>query len=68
MDCKCIDCPDCGGSGRVWFSLSGEYIGRYSCDDLDHLGICDTCNGSGVSKICAMCKDERKYYQPKLKE
>ena len=55
MACECISCPDCGGSGSVWVSFSGEYLGTRRCDDLDELECCDSCGGSGVSWTCAEC-------------
>ena len=40
-------CPHCEGSGDVWFSIAGEFIGAHHMDDLDHLETCPICDGSG---------------------
>lgn len=28
--CRCVGCSACGGSGTVWFSFSGRYLGNSS--------------------------------------
>lgn len=57
MACECVSCPECGGSGSVWFSFSGKYIGRNRHDDLDELETCHKCDGSGLSELCDECRD-----------
>lgn len=53
--CECVSCADCGGSGIVWFSFDGEYLGRRHCDDLDRMEPCDTCYGRGTVETCTRC-------------
>ena len=57
MACKCVSCPECGGSGTVWRSFSGKYMGHHRCDDLDQMEGCDVCGGSGISEECDECLD-----------
>uniref|UniRef100_A0A6M3JKC8 Uncharacterized protein n=1 Tax=viral metagenome TaxID=1070528 RepID=A0A6M3JKC8_9ZZZZ len=57
MACKCVSCPECGGSGIVWVSFSGKYMGKHRCDDLDEMERCDFCYGSGISEECDECLD-----------
>jgi hypothetical protein len=57
--CTCVSCGACDGSGSVWYSFSGEYLGNSRCDDLDDLQTCDECNGSGLSEVCDLCQDWR---------
>jgi hypothetical protein len=56
MTCKCVVCPECEGSGNVWRSFSGKYLGNHRCDDLDELETCEECRGSGVAEICDECQ------------
>lgn len=56
MACECIICPECNGSGTVWYSFNGDYIGYFHSDDLDSLGSCEQCGGSGVSWMCEECQ------------
>lgn len=58
-ECECDYCPDCDGSGQVFFSFSGEYLGTRRCDDLDTMESCDECGGSGVVFECYKCQEER---------
>jgi len=55
MACTCKPCPECGGTGDVWISFDGEYLGRYRCDDLDELDVCPECDGSGLFEMCDEC-------------
>lgn len=58
--CECVSCSSCGGSGNVWFSLGGRYLGNHRCDDLDELETCEECRGSGTIETfdrCAMLDD-----------
>ena len=57
MACECVSCPDCGGSGTIWFDLAGRYLGNHRCDDLDVLETCEECGGSGVSEVCYECQE-----------
>jgi len=69
MTCTCIPCSECRGSGTVWFSFSGKYLGSHRSDDLDEMDTCDECRGSCVSEICEYCleKQEEDAYQEFLK-
>ena len=53
--CTCVKCSECNGTGNVWISFSGKYLGRFHCDDLDELDICPDCDGSGITEICDSC-------------
>ena len=57
MSCKCVRCPECRGSGNVWISFSGEYLGSSRCDDLDELEACPECEGSGIIEMCDECRE-----------
>lgn len=62
MACECVRCPECKGSGTVWYAfpgpdLGGEYLGDHRCDDLDEMDVCEECGGSGVSEICYECQE-----------
>lgn len=57
--CTCVSCGECGGSGNVWFSFGGRYLGNRRCDDLDDLRTCEECGGSGLAEMCEVCQDER---------
>jgi hypothetical protein len=59
MTCECVLCDECRGTGRVWYSFSGRYLGNKRCDDLDSLDSCAQCNGSGFSEICDKCRQEQ---------
>lgn len=56
MSCTCTTCADCRGSGIVWFSFSGNYLGSSRCDDLDDFESCHMCGGDGVVDICEECQ------------
>lgn len=58
MACECQVCPECGGSGDIWISFDGEYMGRFRCDDLDELDVCPYCDGLGVWYQCDECAAE----------
>jgi len=55
MNCKCIICLECDGSGAVWYSFTGEHLGNHRCDDLDILETCPVCNGQGIEEMCDDC-------------
>lgn len=55
--CHCVQCGECGGSGCVWVSFSGEYLGARRCSDFDDLETCDECNGSGLEFLCDECAE-----------
>lgn len=59
MSCKCVRCTECGGTGDVWYSAIGEYLGNSRCDDLDELdsGGCLDCDGSGILEMCDECRE-----------
>lgn len=57
--CTCVSCGECAGSGSVWFSFSGQYLGNNRSDDLDDLRTCDECNGSGICEVCDLCQERR---------
>ena len=57
--CRCVVCPECKGSGVVWFAFGGrEYLGTGRCDDLDEMETCDECGGSRVTEVCDSCQLE----------
>jgi hypothetical protein len=58
MTCTCISCDECGGSGNVWVSFTGKYLGRSRCDDLDDLETCEECSGSGFFEMCDECLEK----------
>ena len=66
MPCECIPCPQCNGTGTIWISFSGEYLGSHRCDDLDEMDGCEACGGSGVDSFCDECldSDEEEIYGP----
>lgn len=55
QECKCTSCSECNGTGNVWFSFTGKYLGKSRCDDLDNLESCEECSGSGVYIACDRC-------------
>lgn len=55
MECSCVPCDECDGSGSVWVSFGGKYLGRNRCDDMDRLETCEECRGSGFSEMCDYC-------------
>lgn len=56
-NCTCVSCPECQGSGSVWRSFRGTYLGNNRCDDLDELETCPECNGRGLSEMCDYCRE-----------
>lgn len=58
MTCKCVPCSECNGSGSVWFSFSGKYLGNHRSDDLDELVTCEVCSGSGLDEMCDECREK----------
>lgn len=65
-NCECVSCPDCGGTGTVWFDIFGHYQGNSRTDDLDELEMCETCGGSGTTQVCAECQMARELDEEKL--
>ena len=55
MPCKCVRCAECGGSGTVWRSFSGKYLGNHRCDDMDEMDQCDMRDGTGLTETCDEC-------------
>lgn len=55
MTCTCTPCPFCDGSGVVWWSCNGEYLGNSRCDDLDEMEACEECDGTGIDVMCDEC-------------
>jgi hypothetical protein len=66
--CKCVSCGECGGSGTVWRSFSGKYLGNNRCDDLDDLEQCEDCGGSGLTEMCDECRDKMQEEQEREEE
>ena len=58
MSCQCVSCPECNGTGQVFYSFSGKYRGPFICDDLDSMESCHECGGQGVSEICPECQEK----------
>ena len=52
MSCECVRCYECGGSGIVWRSFFGKYLGNRRCDDLDDFESCPECGGEGITEVC----------------
>lgn len=46
--CICDLCLECNGTGTIWWSCTGEYLGAHRSDDLDEPETCDSCHGSGL--------------------
>jgi len=55
MGCSCTSCKECGGTGNIWISFAGTYMGKHRWDDLDEMDQCDQCDGSGITAICDYC-------------
>ena len=55
--CRCVQCGECGGSGIVWYSFTGEYLGNHRSDDLDDLDTCPECHGLGIDGLCSYCEE-----------
>lgn len=56
-ECTCISCDECGGTGNVWVSFTGKYLGNHRCDDLDDLQTCESCGGTGIDEVCDHCRE-----------
>ncbi len=54
--CTCTPCRTCKGSGVIYFSFSGEYLGRHRLDDMDEMETCEECGGDGIEDICDHCR------------
>ena len=63
MTCMCVPCSECDGSGSVWFTFYGKYLGRSRCDDMDELQTCDECGGSGLVDMCDECREREEEYE-----
>lgn len=63
MDCECVICEECGGSGDVWESIGGMYLGKYRIDDLAHMITCPICDGEGVLEYCWECRLKEDEYR-----
>lgn len=57
--CTCVSCSSCRGTGNVWFTFNGKYLGNHRSDDMDQLETCYDCDGSGLSEVCEFCMDAR---------
>lgn len=74
MACECVRCPECHGTGSVWVSFSGDYLGNRRCDDLDEMECCPQCGGSGIDLMCEECfyaqeeEEERQYLEEEAEE
>ena len=64
-NCKCVLCDSCNGTGNVWFTFDGKYLGNKRSDDLDELERCEDCEGSGITEMCDECcqSEEDEYYE-----
>lgn len=58
MTCKCVSCGECGGSGSIWRSYFGKYLGKHRCDDLDEMDCCPECGGDGIIALCGECREK----------
>lgn len=58
MTCTCTTCRECEGSGFIFFSMSGEYLGSHHMDDLDQLEVCESCSGRGIEDTCNECLEK----------
>lgn len=56
-ECTCTPCQECEGTGRVWFSFSGEYLRKRRMDDMDEMETCEECNGTGIEDVCDHCRE-----------
>ncbi len=57
MSCTCIKCPECNGTGYVWYSSSGDFLGSRRSDDLDEMESCPECGGDGLQSLCEECHE-----------
>ena len=37
--------------------MDGTYLGSHRCDDLDEMGPCEECHGSGIDEVCDLCRE-----------
>ncbi len=59
--CECVRCPDCKGTGNVWFSFGGKrYLGAHRSDDLDEMETCENCS-NGILETCDRCAQLEEY-------
>jgi len=59
--CTCESCPECRGTGNVYWLL-GHYEGPYHpCDDLADPQPCECCE-NGVLSLCDRCAELEAYY------
>ena len=58
MSCSCIQCDECEGTGSIYVSFTGEYLGKNRCDDMDEMETCDECDGSGLEELCYECREK----------
>lgn len=63
MNCECVRCGLCGGSGNVWFAFpgpdrGGRFLGNHRSDDLDEMDTCPECYGAGIVEVCYHCEDQ----------
>lgn len=56
MSCNCVPCKECGGTGDVFLSYDGEYLGNARSDDMDEIETCPECEGSGFEYFCEECR------------
>jgi ssDNA-binding Zn-finger/Zn-ribbon topoisomerase 1 len=55
MTCTCTPCDECNGSGVVYISADGRYLGRNRCDDMDDMQSCYQCDRTGIDMMCDEC-------------
>lgn len=56
--CTCVRCPECRGTGDIYFSVEdGRQVGASHWDDLDEIETCYTCGGSGIVETCDRCDE-----------
>jgi hypothetical protein len=61
--CQCVTCPECRGTGNVFFSFGGRhYLGSSRWDDLDEMETCDNCRG-GIIQKCDRCGELDELYE-----
>lgn len=53
--CSCTPCRECKGTGSVFISFDGQYIGSHRWDDMDEMITCEECYGSGIETTCDYC-------------
>lgn len=56
MTCSCTPCSECKGSGTVFYSFSGDYLGNnHRMDDMDELAVYEECGGTRIENMCDEC-------------